>query len=189
MRRRGATDTPVAQAPGQVDWIMRRNLVWAVVVVAAAVIQTTWLDAIKLQGVLPDLTLMLVVYFAIVDGEERAMFTGLLGGVYQDVAGNMTLGHHVLCNVLVGYIIGRVATRLITEHPAVRAGLVFCSGLVHGLIYTAVVYVQEPTRGALYTLATSVIPAAFYTAVATPLVFFMLARLFPRDTRVRFEEA
>ena len=92
---------------------MRRNLLWAVIVVATALVQTTWLDAIRLQGVLPDLTLLLVVYFAIADGEERAMFTGVLGGLYQDVAGNAVLGHHIVCHVIVGYVAGRVAQRLI----------------------------------------------------------------------------
>ena len=159
---------------------MRRNILWAIVVVAAAIIQTTWLDTIKLQAVLPDLTLLLVVYFAIADGEERAMFTGVLGGMYQDVAGNAVLGHHVLCNVVVGYVVGMVAKRLITEHPAVKAGLVLCASLVHGVMYTSILYVQAPDIGAIYTLVTSVVPGAFYTALVTPVVFFALGRTFYR---------
>jgi len=159
---------------------MRRNLWWAVVVVAAALIQTTWLDAIRLQGVLPDLTLLLVVYFAVAEGEERAMFTGALGGIYQDVAGDMVLGHHVLCNVVVGYVVGRVARRLILEHPVVKVGLVMCASLMHGVLYTSIQYVQTPGMSALHRLAATVVPEAFYTALVTPLVFVALARMFPK---------
>ncbi len=159
---------------------MMKNVLWAVVVIAAALIQTTWLDTIRVQGVLPDLTLLLVVYFAITEGEERGMCTGVLSGIYKDVAGNAVLGHHILCGVVVGYVVGRVATRLITEHPAVKVVLVLCASLVHGVLYTAILYVQEPDIGAIYTLVTSVIPGAFYTALATPLVFFVLARSFHR---------
>ena len=36
---------------------MGRNIVWAVVVAATALIQTTWLDAVRVAGALPDLTL------------------------------------------------------------------------------------------------------------------------------------
>ena len=163
--------------------MIKKYVLWAVVVIGAALIQTTWPDAVKLQGVLPDLTLLLVVYFAIADGEERAMFTGVLGGMYQDVAGNAVLGHHILCNVVVGFSVGRLATRLVTEHPAVKVGLVVCASLVHGILYTAILYVQEPDVGALHTLVTSVVPGAFYTALMTPIVFLVLTRLFHwRDT-------
>jgi len=160
---------------------MRRNVWWAAVVIAAALIQTTWLDAIRLQGVLPDLTLLLVVYFAIAEGEERAMLTGVLGGLYQDVAGDAVLGHHVLCHVIAGYTVGRVARRLIMEHPMVQVGLVMGASLLHGVLFTAVEYVQTPAKSALHTWVTTVVPGAFYTALLTPVVFFVLARSFRRD--------
>ncbi len=165
-------------------WMMRRNLWWAVLVVAVALIQTTWLKGIRVQGVLPDLTLLLVVYFAIAEGEERAMFTGALGGVCQDVASSMVLGHHVLCNVVVGFVVGRVARRLIMEHPVVKVALVLCASLLNGLLFTSVEYVQTPSMSALHRIMTTVVPGAFYTALVTPLVFIMLGRAFrkPEET-------
>ncbi len=160
---------------------MTRNIIWLIVVAATALIQTTWPDFLKLQEVLPDLPLLLVVYFAIADGEERAMFTGLIGGIYQDVASNALLGHHVLCLVVVGYSIGRLSTRLITEHPAVKAGLVLLAGVVNGVLYTVVQYVQSPGNRLIYPVLTSVVPAAFYTALITPLAFVILTRIFHRE--------
>lgn len=160
---------------------MRRNIRWAAVTIVAALIQTTWLDAIRFQGVLPDLILLLVVYFAIADGEERAMFTAVLGGIYQDVAGNYSLGHNILCLAIVGYIVGRVSTRLIIENPAVKAGLVLLASIAHGVLFTFILYVQKPHISAVYTISASVVPGAFYTALLTPLVFLVLAWSFHRD--------
>ena len=54
---------------------MLRNIAWVVVVVCAALIQTTWPDFLKIQGVTPELVLMLVVYFAIASGEEQSIRT------------------------------------------------------------------------------------------------------------------
>jgi len=157
---------------------MRRNLLWAVIVITAALIQTTWLDTIRIQGVLPDLTLLLVVYFALLEGEERAMFTGVLGGLYQDVAGNALLGHHILAYVVVGYLAGRLTRRLITEHPAVKVGVVLGASILCGILFTGVQYVQTPEMRALHTILATVVPEAFYTALVTPLVFFILSRPF-----------
>lgn len=159
---------------------MRRNLLWIVVVIAAALVQTTWLDAIRLQGVLPDLTLLLVVYFAVTEGEERAMFTGLLGGLYQDVAGDTLLGHHIFCHVIVGYLVGRVMNRIILDHPVIKVMLVMLASLLHGLLYVCIQYVQTPGMSAIHALAATVVPGAFYTALVTPVVFFVLGRAFAR---------
>lgn len=157
---------------------MRRNLLWAIAVTAAALIETTWLKAISVMDVTPNLTLLMVIYFAIADGEERAMFTGAVGGVFQDVARSAVLGHHVLCLVIVGYASGRIATRLVTEHPAVKAGLVFCASIVCGLLEILVQYVQDPNLAAMHNIVARVVPGAFYTALFTPVLFFLLDRSF-----------
>jgi len=159
---------------------MAKNIIWMITVVAAALLQTTWPDYLKIQGVLPDLSLLLVVYFAIVDGEERAMFTGVIGGMYQDVASNSVLGHHIICLVITGYAVGRFSTRLITEHPAIKAGLVFLAGIAHGLLFRMILYVQDPANGLWQGLITVAVPGAFYTAVITPLAFLLLGVLFGR---------
>lgn len=160
---------------------MRRNLYWTVTVIAASLLETTWVEAIRVMDVVPNLTLLLVVYFGVMNGPERAMFTGLLGGLFNDVASNAVLGHHVLCYVIVGYLVGRISARLATEHPAVKAGLVFLSGLAFGLISTTVAYVQDPGIGAVHDIAARVVPGAFYSALFTPVLFFVLDFSFRRE--------
>jgi rod shape-determining protein MreD len=159
---------------------MLRNASWFFIVVFLALLQTTWPDVLKFQNVLPNLTLIAVVYFAVADGQERAMYTAALGGIYQDVASNNVLGHHILCLVIIAYAVGRFATRLVTEHPAVRVGLVFCAGMLEGLLYASIVYIQNPNIGFTYTVATSVMPSVFYTALIAPIVFLVLQRIFQR---------
>ena len=162
-----------------------RNFLWLVVVVLASFLQTTWPDTLKFQGVLPDLPLLLTVYFALADGEERAMFTGALGGLYQDVASGGVLGHHVLCLVLLGYFAGRFSTRLLVDHPAVKAGVVLVAGLFGGTLHLLVAYAQDPVSGFLFPLLTSAVPSAFFTALITPLAFLVLGWIFQRPKPVR----
>ncbi len=151
-----------------------RHLAWLIIVVFFALVQTNWPDALKPQAVVPDLVLIMVVYYAIAEGEERAMFTGLLGGLYQDVAVHTVLGHHVICHVIVGYTIGRLSTRLITEHAAIKAGLVLLASLGQGLLFVFIQYVQQPQRGMVYPILTAAVPCAFYTALLAPVLILML---------------
>jgi len=148
---------------------------------ATALLQTTWLDAVRVGGALPDLTLLLVVYFGLSDGEERAMMTGLLGGLFQDVAENAVLGHNILCNVVLGYAVGRMATRLVTEHPAVKGVIVLCASLLRGLLYTIILYVQKPGLAAFHHIVVTVVPSAFYTALCAPVAFILLDLAFRRE--------
>jgi rod shape-determining protein MreD len=160
---------------------MRRHLFWAIFVMATAVFQTTWLGVIRVGGVLPDLILLLVVYFAVVDGEERAMFTGLMGGLFQDVAGDTLLGHHVICYVVAGFVVGRVGSRLVTEHPAVKASLVFGASLAHGLLFATIASILDPANAHFFqTVTAKVVPQSFYTALITPLIFLLLSLGFRR---------
>lgn len=158
------------------------RLRWIIAVVLAALLQTTWPEWLKLQEVLPDFILLLTIYFALAYGEELAMYTGLIGGLYQDTASNKVLGHHVLCLIIVGFVVGRMSNRLITDHPAIKAGIVFIAAITHGVLYTLVAFVQDPGMGAMYTMATNVVPGAFYTAFLTPPVFMVLGWFFrPRS--------
>lgn len=162
---------------------VRKNATWLFAVVLAAMLESTWIEQIRLLNVVPNLTLLMVVFFAIVDGEERAMFTGAIGGIFQDVASNASVGHHIFCNVLVGYAAARVASRMITEHPAAKAALVFSATVVFGLLDVGVAYVQDPTTAALNGIVARVVPSAFYTALFTPVMFFVLDRVFRKRKR------
>lgn len=153
---------------------MRTNLLWAGTVILMALLEAQWPYLLRVQGVVPQLVLILVVFFAIVDGEERAMFTGLLGGLFQEVATDDALGHRVLCLVIVGYVTGSMARRLVTENPAVKATAVFVASAAHGVLYLAIDYIQRPGMINVSAQLVTLLPQAFYTALVTPLLFMLL---------------
>lgn len=155
----------------------RKNILWLLLLLLAAGIQATWFEGLQYRGAMPNLVLLLIVYFALSDGEERGMLTGALGGLFQDVAAGNALGHYVLCNVIIGYIVGLGGHRLVTGHPAIKAGIVFISGLAHATMFALVAYLQDPARGIVGPVVRIGIPAAFYTAVVTPFVFIALDTL------------
>jgi rod shape-determining protein MreD len=140
-----------------------------------ALLEAQWPYILRVQGVVPQLVLIVVIYFAIVDGEERAMLTGLLGGLFQEVATDEALGHRVLCLVILGYIAGTMSRRLITDNPAIKASTVFVASVAHGLLYLAIDYLQRPGMSNVAGQLAALLPQAFYTALVTPLLFALLA--------------
>jgi len=145
-----------------------------------ALLETTYLERVRVFGVLPDMMVLLVVFFSLREGEEWGMFTALVGGLFQDVASDSVLGHHVLGLALVAFFVGKLSTRLVTDHPAVKAGLVLLSGVSSGLFFVVIKYLQKPTVPVVQLTLSEVIPAAFYTALLTPFVFWLIERVVGR---------
>lgn len=141
-------------------------------------LQISWPEILKIEGTVPNLPLIAIIYIALTYGEERAMIASVLGGLYLDVASDSSLGFHILCFVVPAFIFGRISARLISLHPAIKACLVFLATTLYGIIFNTISYLQNPYTNFFYTLIVDTIPQAFYTAILTPLVFWLVGGFF-----------
>jgi rod shape-determining protein MreD len=87
-----------------------RDAVLAVVVALAVVFQAVVFRFISIDGVVPNLALIVVVVAAIARGPEFAMVTGFGAGLLTDLAppADHVAGRWALALVLVGFLVGRV---------------------------------------------------------------------------------
>ena len=161
------------------EWLIK-YFGWLACLICIAVFQATWPNMLKIQDVSPNLLVLAVVYTALVRGEVWAMITAFLSGIYLDVLTNAVLGHHPLALVPMGFVVGRVAARLVTEHPAVKAGLVLLACLLFGMLFLFIAFLQQPATGVVRLFIVSAVPTAFYTALITPFVFAVFGRFLKR---------
>ena len=89
-----------------------RGAVLAAVLVLAVVSQVAVFSALSLEGVVPNLVLLVVVAAALVRGPEFAAVLGFLGGLAVDLAppADHVAGRWALALMLVGYVAGRMRT-------------------------------------------------------------------------------
>ena len=87
-----------------------RDAVLAVVVALAVVFQAVVFRFISVDGVVPNLALIVVVVAAIARGSEFGMITGFCAGLLTDLAppADHLAGRWALALVLVGFLVGRV---------------------------------------------------------------------------------
>jgi rod shape-determining protein MreD len=87
-----------------------RGLGLTALVVAAVVLQTAVLSQVAIDGVVPDLALVLVVAAALVRGPEVGAVTGFVAGLLVDLAppADHVAGRWALALVVVGYLAGRL---------------------------------------------------------------------------------
>ena len=84
----------------------RRLLLGAAAVLTALLLQTSVLGRLPLPGGAPDLLLVLVVAFALVEGPLSGTVTGFVAGVLADLGSDHEVGRTALVYTLVGYLAG-----------------------------------------------------------------------------------
>ena len=83
-----------------------RLLLGAVTILTALLLQTTLIARLPLPGVAPDLLLVLVLAFALVEGPLSGLVTGFVAGVCADLVADHQLGRLALAYAVAGYAVG-----------------------------------------------------------------------------------
>lgn len=149
-------------------------------IVAMAVLQMHWPSPLEFGRAKPDLLLLLVLYFAFTGGPEKAIGIGLLAGFLEDMLSAGPLGLNIFCKVLLGYTIGVVSTRLITEHPVVMTSIAFLATICQTALLVLLSFLHRDDVPVSFMLLHVGIPMALYNSLLAPLCFYGMDRLFAR---------
>jgi rod shape-determining protein MreD len=158
-----------------------RALVLTLVLVAAVVLQVAVFSVLSIDGVVPNLALLVVVAAALVRGPEFAALLGFLGGLAIDLAppNDHVAGRWALALVVVGYLAGRVRHDAGTSAVAAVVTVAASSFVGTSLFALSGMLLQDPALPASEALG--VIPVAvLYDVLVTPFLLPPLMRLFRR---------
>jgi len=151
------------------------------VVALAVVLQVAVFSAFSLDGVVPNLLLLVVVAAALVRGPEFAAVLGFVGGLAIDLAppADHVAGRWALALVVVGYVAGRVR-----RDAQPTAGTVLATVAASSFIGTSVfaltgLVLQDPAIG-FGELLEVVLVGVVWDVVLTPLALPPLMAMFRR---------
>jgi rod shape-determining protein MreD len=164
----------------------------AALITLAVVLQTSVLDAFAWHGIVPDLTLLVVVAAALVRGGEFGMVTGFAAGVVLDLAppADHLAGRWALALLVVGYVAGRVRqdARPGTTPTAttVMATVAACSFVGSSIFALTGLVLRDPAVGIgelLQVIAISLAWDLLLAPFVLPAVMAALRRLEPERDR------
>ena len=165
-----------------------RTAVVAVLVVLAVNLQIGFFPAFAVQGVVPDVVLLVVVATALVRGPEYGAVLGFAAGLALDLAppADHTVGRWALALVVTGYLAGLV--RHDADRSAVAAVLTVAASAFVGTSLFALSGLVLGDPGVSTEAVLSVVPIAVcYDVALTPLVLppvgWLLRRTAPIRTR------
>jgi len=158
-----------------------RSVGLAVVLLLAVVLQVAVFSTASFEGVVPNLTLLVVVAAALVRGPGFAAVLGFLGGLAVDLAppAEHVAGRWALALLLVGYLAGRVRQDAGGSAVAAVVTVAACSFVGTSVFALSGMLLHDPAVPVGEALR--VIPVAVvYDVLVTPFVLPPVMRLFRR---------
>lgn len=157
----------------------RRFLLAAATLLTALLLQDTVINQLPLPGAAPDLVLVLVVAYALVDGPLSGLTTGFVAGLLADSLADHQLGRLALAYAVMGYVTGFIEDdterSILLPFVAVGAG---AAGAV--LLFAGEGMLLGDARVTLYAVGRSLLSSVPYAVVLTPFVVPVLSALVRR---------
>lgn len=93
-----------------------KALIWTLVILLATVLQATIIPLLSVEGVSPDLLLVVVVSVSLLLGKEHGVGIGFFAGLIQDLASGNIFGVNVLSKLTTGFVFGMAERKVFKEH-------------------------------------------------------------------------
>ncbi len=112
---------------------MRRNGILALIFIGSLIIQSTFISVLPIK-IKPDLVLVLVILYALLNGAQGGLAAGAFMGLLQDLLRGRLFGMNLLALAFTAWAIGWLENKIYKENLLVPIVVVFLASLLHGLL-------------------------------------------------------
>ncbi len=161
---------------------MRSQYVWPVVLFFPVLLfQTTILPLIAIKGIIPDLIIILLVYYSIMLGQMTGTILGFVYGFFFDVITGSLLGTTMLSLTITGFVAGYFSNenkRDIYFKNYIFVLIVALCAIINSLLNSFFVSVDLNTNMMRLLLNLGILPALYTALISTIVVVFYPKRNF-----------
>jgi rod shape-determining protein MreD len=146
----------------------------------AALIQSTFLDYLRIQGIKPDILLVLVIFIGLEADKSFGLKAGLFAGLLKDLLSAGPLGLNTLAFGLTGFILGAYTFKLYRERFVLKLVICFAAAFLISHFYYLTLKAYALPRPYIESLMMIIIPASLYTCFA----FYIISSTFSKILKV-----
>lgn len=142
----------------------------------AVFLQSTVLNFLQIEGVKPDLVLVIVIFVAFLRGYKAGCWWGFAGGLLEDIYTGNFFGLNILIKMFIGCLVGLVEKQFYKESLLVVVITTWFASMINGLIqYVLLIY-----AGFLVSpgpaLLKMILLVSFYNAITVPFLYRWFSR-------------
>ncbi|NMA96094.1 MAG: rod shape-determining protein MreD [Clostridiales bacterium] len=150
----------------------------SLIILLNIVIETTIMPFLSINGVIPDFMLSFIVSFGLLGGNPIAPIIGFCAGLVYDMTMGAVIGIYALGYMIIGFIIGAIEDSIYVDSFIVPMALAMVAAVFKELIILIYTYIYGMDVSFFNLLLWRIIPHAILTAIATPLILFIMGRLY-----------
>ncbi|MFP4372890.1 MAG: rod shape-determining protein MreD [Spirochaetaceae bacterium] len=156
-----------------------RVALYSGILAVIAVLQTNVLVAVEIAGVRPDLLLIVLAWYSVVNGSFEGQIGGFVGGLVEDLLSLAPPGFHALLRAVMGFLFGVLHNRMLVDAVLVPVLLLSVGTVVKSLLagLTATVFAMEGLSSV--ALSSRLFVEVGYNAVLAPILFALLRLIRP----------
>lgn len=142
----------------------------------AVFIQSTVLNFFQIEGVKPDLVLVMVIFAALLRGYKAGCWWGFVGGLLEDIYTGNFFGLNILVKMYIGCLVGLAGKHFYKDSLFVIITITWFASLVSGLgqyvLLTNAGFVVSPGPAPMKII----LLVSFYNAITVPFLYRWFSR-------------
>lgn len=148
------------------------------IIVFTLLIQLTLINLFTIQGLKPDLILLVVIVFSLLKGAEEGAISGFASGLLQDIFSSGLLGINALAKTVMGFICGVLKERIFAEHILfIIPVITFLVSISQSMLIFLVLNAFGVEYSLVWSLKQVAIPEALYNSLLVPFIFLAVKRI------------
>jgi rod shape-determining protein MreD len=151
---------------------------WTYTLIALLLIpvQTTWLSAVGMHAIRPDLVLLLIYFTGFYAGEMKGLMIGWIMGALMDFFSGGPFGLQIVTKATAGLLSGLLGRFFLNATGALTMGLVLMLSLITGVVGYLFHQLVVGEIHFLEAFRWTLLPEALYNSFWGGLVFWMVIR-------------
>lgn len=147
---------------------------------ACAVFGSTFAPQLRILGGQPDLVVLFVLTWAVLDSFESGLLWAAVGGVLHDSLSAVPLGTTTLALIVVVFVLDRVRSQIVSIGLITVLGTVVAGTLVHKAVVLGVLAVSGFSIAPAEQLTYHIIPSLGFNLVLAIPAYWLSRRFFMR---------
>jgi len=155
--------------------------------IVVALLQATVMPHLTIWGVAPDLVVLVVASWGLLQGTTEGCLWGFIAGVAIDLLSDAPFGAATISLVLVGLVAGLAKGSPLRAHFALPVLVVFLTTIVYNLAFLLVVQISGQSTAWFDTLLRITLPSAALNALLAIPVYGLMRWAHTRFLREEME--
>lgn len=150
---------------------------WIVVIGLLYVIQCSLIPLATINGIKPDLLLIVVLSTGLLTGKEKGVAVGFFAGMLADLASGGVFGCHTLAKMAIGYGAGLLERKVFKENILLPLLAAMVATVIHSALITIILAAMGYKIEVVSLITDNLLPLMAYNIIAAIPVHLLIYKL------------